>query len=216
MYLPAHFREDSREAQDAFIRAHPLGLLVSHGPEGLAADLVPFCLYADEGERGVLRAHVARANPQWRILADAPECLVVFQGPDAYIRPGWYATKRQTEKVVPTWNYVTVHVRGRARVIADRDWLWRQLHDLTHAQEHGKPAPWKPTDAPAEFLEAQMKAIVGLEIPIARVEGKWKMSQNRDEADRQGVVAGLRSEPGVNHAAVADLVAARGAKRAQT
>lgn len=208
MYLPAHFREDRREVQFELIRSHPLGLLVSAGPGGLMANPVPFVAYPEEGA-GVLRAHVARANPQWRELAATAECLVVFQGPQAYISPTLYATKAETHQVVPTWNYATVHVWGRVQVVEDAGWLRRQIDDLTQAREGNRPNPWKVADAPADFITAQLKAIVGLELAITRLEAKWKMSQNRNAADRQGVVAGLRAEGGAEQAAVARLVAER-------
>jgi transcriptional regulator len=170
---------------------------------------VPFIGYPEEGA-GVLRAHVARANPQWRELPSATECLVVFQGPQAYISPTLYPTKAETHKVVPTWNYATVHVWGRARAIEDAGWLRRQIDDLTLAREGSRPNPWKVADAPADFIAAQLKAIVGIEIAITRIEAKWKMSQNRNEADRQGVADGLRAEGGAQQAEVARLVAERG------
>jgi transcriptional regulator len=209
MYLPAHFREDRRDVQFDLIRSHPLGLLVSNGPGGLMANSVPFVAYPGEGA-GVLRAHVARANPQWKELSTATECLVVFQGPQAYISPNLYPTKAETHKVVPTWNYATVHVWGRPRAIEDAGWLRRQIDDLTSAREGHRTDPWKVADAPADFIAAQLKAIVGIEIAITRLEAKWKMSQNRNEADRQGVAAGLRAEGGAEQAEVARLVAERG------
>ena len=207
MHLPAHFREDHREAQHELIRAHPLGTLVSAGPGGLMANLVPFLIYPEEGEFGTLRAHLARANAQGTELAAVDECMVVFRGQDAYITPSWYPTKQQTGKVVPTWNYATVHAWGKPRVIEDAAWLRRLLGDLTRSQEHHRPAPWQVGDAPDDFIAAQMKGIVGVEIPLARIEGKWKMSQNRGEADRQGVADGLRGE---GLAEVANLVGRRG------
>jgi transcriptional regulator len=194
MYQLPAFREDRLEVQHALIRAHPLGFLISAGPDGLIANLLPFLVDADGSERGTLRVHMARANPQWRELETLEECLVVFQGPHDYVTPSWYATKRETGKVVPTWNYATVHAWGRPRVVNDADWLRRQLDDLTLSREGTRPAPWKVDDAPADFVAMQMKAIVGVEIPISRIEGKWKMSQNRPEADRIGVVAGFREQ----------------------
>lgn len=208
VYQPPHFREDDRDAQHALIRAHPLGLLVTCGPGGLMANPIPFLVEADEA-RGTLRAHLARANPQWRELEQVAECLVVFQGPQAYVTPSWYATKRETGKVVPTWNYATVQAWGRPAVTADPDWLRRQIAALTASQEAERDAPWAVADAPPDFLAGQIKGIVGLEIPIQRIEGKWKMSQNRPEADRAGVVAGLSSEAGPPGCPVAALVAAR-------
>ncbi len=208
MYLPAHFKEDRRDVQFDLIRSHPLGLLVSAGPGGLMANSVPFLGYPDEGA-GVLRAHVARANPQWREFSLATECLVVFQGPQAYISPNWYPTKAETHKVVPTWNYATVQVWGRPSAIEDAAWLRRQIEDLTLSREGGQPKPWKVADAPADFVATQIKAIIGIEVAITRIEAKWKMSQNRSEADRQGVAAGLRAEGDKEQAEVARLVVER-------
>jgi transcriptional regulator len=193
MYQPPHFRDDTRTAQHGLIRAYPLGLLVTGGPEGLMANPVPFLL-DEAGSQGTLRAHLARANPQWQALAEAAECLVVFQGPQGYVTPAWYASKREHGRVVPTWNYATVHVWGRPRVIEDTGWLRRQIADLTNLREAPRAAPWAVDDAPAPFVAAQLRAIVGIEIPITRIEGKWKMSQNRPEADRAGVIAGMQTE----------------------
>lgn len=194
MYLPPHFREDRRDVQHALVRARPLGTLVTAGPAGLVANHVPFLLYADEGPHGTLRAHLARANPQLAELAQANECLAIFHGDEDYISPGWYATKRETGKVVPTWNFMTVHAWGAPRVIDDAAWLRRQVEDLTNVHEARQPAPWQVDDAPADYLATMLKGIVGVEIPIARIEGKWKMSQNRSEADRAGIRAGLRAQ----------------------
>ena len=209
MYQPPLFREDRTEVQHDLIRAHPLGLLVTAGPGGLMANPVPFLVYPEGSDHGTLRAHVARANPQWLELAAVTECLVVFQGPQDYVTPSWYATKRETGKVVPTWNYVTVHAWGRPTAVEDAAWLRRQLEDLTNSQEGARLSPWKVDDAPADFVTAQMKGIVGIEIPIGRVEGKWKVSQNRPEADRVGILAGFR-EQGERAEAMAALVAERG------
>jgi transcriptional regulator len=209
MYQPPHFREDRIEVQHDLIRAHPLGLLISAGPGGLQANFFPFLIYPHESTHGTLRAHMARGNPQWRELAAVDECLVVFQGPQQYITPSWYPTKHETDKVVPTWNYVTVHVWGRPRAIEDGVWLRRQVEDLTNSQEGKRPAPWLVSDAPEPYLAAQFKGIVGIEIPIARIEGKWKVSQNRPAQDRAGVVAGLRDSGERSHA-MADLVSERG------
>jgi transcriptional regulator len=194
MYQPPHFREDRLAVQHALIRAHPLGLLITAGPGGLQANPMPVLVDSDASEKGTLRAHLARANPQLQELANVEECLVVFQGPQRYITPSWYATKHETGKVVPTWNYITVHAWGRPRVIDDANWLRQQVGELTASQENTRSTPWPVEDAPAEFIASQLKAIVGIEIPIARIEGKWKVSQNRPAADRAGVIAGLRSE----------------------
>jgi transcriptional regulator len=211
MYQPPHFREDRVEVQHQLIRAHPLGLLITAGPGGLLANLFPFLLDSDGSDKGALRLHIARANPQWRELEAVEECLVVFQGPQDYVTPSWYATKRETGKVVPTWNYATVHAWGRPRVVNDDAWLRRQIEDLTASREGLRAAPWNVDDAPPEFIVAQMRGIVGIEIPLSRIEGKWKMSQNRPAADRAGVVAGFR-EAGEAGEAIAAIVEERGAK----
>ncbi len=193
MYEPPLHRDDELVRQHALIRARPLGLLVSHGPQGLMANAVPFLLEPAASKLGTLQAHVARANPQWRDLAVSKEALVVFQGVDHYVSPSWYATKQETHKVVPTWNYVMVQARGPVRVIEDDAWLERQIAALTGEQESSRPAPWAVEDAPADFIAAQRKAIVGIEIEIADIRGKWKTSQNRNAADRAGVVDGLEA-----------------------
>jgi transcriptional regulator len=222
MYQPAAFREDRIEVQHALIRTHPLGLLITAGPGGLIANPFPFLLDAktsgqeapgqdgqEQSGNGTLRLHIARANPQWRELEAVDECLIVFQGPQDYVTPSWYATKRETGKVVPTWNYATVHAWGRPRIMNDDAWLRRQIEDLTRSRESSRAEPWQVDDAPAEFVAAQMRGIVGVEIPILRIEGKWKMSQNRPEADRVGVIAGFR-ESGEAGEEIAALVAERG------
>jgi transcriptional regulator len=194
MYEPPLHKKEDLAAQHALIRAQPLGLLISNGPDGLEANSIPFLLDAARGPFGTLRAHMARANKQWRALQEAAEALVVFQGPDRYISPNWYATKRETGKVVPTWNYVMVQAAGRPRVIEDPDWLRAQIGELTRTHEGARPAPWAVSDAPEDFIAMQVKAIVGLEIEISRIAGKWKVSQNRPAADREGVVQGLNAE----------------------
>jgi len=208
MYQLPAFREDRIEVQHELIRAHPLGLLITAGPGGLMANPIPFLVDAGTSALGTLRCHMARGNPQWRELAQVEECLVVFQGPQDYVTPSWYATKRETGKVVPTWNYATVHAWGRPRVVEDAAWLRHQLDDLTLSREGGRAEPWKVDDAPADYVVSQIKGIVGVELPIGRIEGKWKVSQNRPEADRAGVVAGLRQQ-GEAAAAMAALVAER-------
>ena len=196
MYQPPHFREDRLDVQHRLILTHPLGLLVSAGPGGLQANHVPFLIDAAASERGTLRVHLARANPQIAELANVTECMVVFQGPQQYISPSLYPTKQETGKVVPTWNYITVHAWGRPQVMDDAAWLRKQIDDLTRQNEEPRAAPWQVSDAPEAFVAAQVKGIVGVEIPIARIEGKWKVSQNRPAIDQAGVVAGLQSEGG--------------------
>lgn len=191
MYQPPHFREDDLGVQHALIRAHPLGLLITAGQSGLIANSVPFHLDPDAGAKGTLRLHVAKPNAQWRDIQSGAEVLAVFQGADAYVTPSWYKTKKETGKVVPTWNYAIVQARGVARVIDDADWLLAQIGALTRQQEAAREKPWAVGDAPDDFIRAQMKGIIGIEIEIASIEGKWKVSQNRPVADREGVAAGL-------------------------
>ncbi|MGE0211913.1 MAG: FMN-binding negative transcriptional regulator [Parvibaculaceae bacterium] len=210
MYQPQHHREDRLDVQHALIRAHPLGTLVTLGSGGLFATQVPMILDAGEGPHGTLHAHIARANPQWKDFDPSVEALVIFQGPERYITPSWYATKATTGKVVPTWNYATVHAYGLLRIIEDRAWLAAQIQALTQAHESQRPAPWSVTDAPEPFIEAQLRGIVGFEIPISRIEGKWKVSQNRPEADRQGVIAGLSASDDTEALEMADLVRRNG------
>jgi transcriptional regulator len=161
----------------------------------------------------VLRCHLARANPQWRELTGVEECMAVFQGPQSYITPSWYAVKRETGKVVPTWNYTTVHAWGRPTIIEDAAWLRRQIDGLTALQEGRRVLPWSVSDAPDDFITAQVKGIIGVEIPILRIEGKWKVSQNRPENDRAGVFKGLTSEGDAT--GMAELVAERGIRRSE-
>jgi len=193
MYCPSLFREDRLEVLHALIRSHPLGLLISHGPSGLLANLLPFVLKTGGSERGVLQAHMARANPQWREL-EGQDVLVVFRGTDAYVSPSLYATKQETGKVVPTWNYAMVQARGKAGLRDQVEWLTPQLSALTSGREANRPRPWAVTDAPADYIETQKRAIVGLEIEIAALDGKWKVSQNQPEANRRSVVAAFSTD----------------------
>lgn len=194
MYLPSHFEQTDTDRIRGLIRACPLGMLVTAGPDGLDANHLPFILDPDRGPHGTLLCHVARANPVWRELADAQaESLAVFQGPSAYVSPSLYETKRTTHEVVPTYNYAVVHAHGRIIVHDDPRWVAGLVGRLTRMFEHGRDDPWKMSDAPPAFLEERLSAIVGLEMPIARLQAKWKMSQNRSEADRRGVMAGLEA-----------------------
>ena len=203
MYCLSLFREDRLEVLHALIRRHPLGLLISHGSSGLLANLLPFELKTADSERGVLHAHMARANPQWGEL-DGQTALVVFRGPDAYVSPSFYATKKETGKVVPTWNYVMVQVRGTVKVRDDSDWLTGQLRALTTGREATRAQPWAVTDAPPEYIDAQKRLIVGIEIEIATLEGKWKVSQNQPEANRHSVIAGFAANEATHE--MAELV----------
>ncbi len=192
MYLPKHFEETRAEVLHTLIRHQPLGLLVTLNDAGLQANNIPFVLDPDPaGGPGILRAHVARANPLWRDARTDVEALVVFQGPQAYISPGWYPSKREHGKAVPTWNYVTVQARGTLRAIDDAEWLRAFVTRLTTTHEAAQAKPWAVTDAPPEFIDATLRAIVGIELTLTALTGKWKVSQNRPAADRAGVVAGL-------------------------
>ncbi|MBB1498171.1 FMN-binding negative transcriptional regulator [Paracoccus sp. MC1862] len=195
MYVPPLFAEDRPEVLAALMGAHPLATLVSLGPQGLTANLIPF-LHDTNG--GILRAHLARANRQLDDLREMQETgrqvLVLFQGAQAYVSPSWYATKAETGKVVPTWNYLAVEIRGVPRVIDDPAWLRAQVGALTDRHEAPQQTPWSVGDAPPPFVAAQLRGIVGVEIPVAHVTGKWKASQNRSLPDRQGVIAGLAAQ----------------------
>jgi len=208
MYLPKHFEETRVEVMHALMAAHPLGLLVSTGAGGLQANSIPFMVDATPAPNGKLIAHVARANPLWR-EADGAPVLVVFQGPQAYVSPSGYASKAEHGKVVPTWNYVMVQARGRLRAIDDAAYLHALVSRLTATHEAGRDTPWAVDDAPRDYIDATLKAIVGLEIEIEALAGKWKVSQNRPAADRAGVVEGLRGG-GESAELMAALVAQRG------
>jgi transcriptional regulator len=197
VYVPKAFEETRVDVLHACIRAHPLGALVTRGPSGLDANHVPFVVDPQPAPFGTLRAHVARANPAWRELTDAPHALVIFQGPQAYVSPSWYPAKQEHGKVVPTWNYVAVHAYGAARVIHDAAWLRDLVSSLTREHEAARAEPWSVSDAPDEFVAQQMRAIVGIEIPIARLLGKWKASQNRTPLEIERVTSGLAADGSV-------------------
>jgi transcriptional regulator len=210
VYQPTHghFREERLDVKHALIRAHPFGAMVTLGPDGLVANHVPFIVDATASRLGTLRAHMARASGQWKELDGSQEALVIFQGPDAYITPSWYPAKAETGNVVPTWNYAIVHVYGRPRIVHDGDWLLRHVSELSDVNEAGMAVPWSVSDAPADFVAALAKAIVGIEIEIVRIEGKWKNSQNQPEPAREGVVVGLSAQGDERSLAMAKLVAA--------
>jgi len=209
MYSPSQFEETRIEELHALIRAHPLGKLITLGRAGLDANHIPVEVSADPAPLGTLRGHVARANPVWQDFSADTGVLVVFQGPSAYITPPWYETKRETGKVVPTYNYAVVHAYGPLRPIEDSVWLRELVGRLTDRFESVRAQPWQVTDAPPDFIDKMLGAIVGLEIPIARLIGKWKMSQNRPAVDRPGIISGLREASADDAAGVADLVEQR-------
>jgi len=194
MYLPSHFEQHDTATLHALMRAHPLATLVSTGPEGPTADHVPLASDAGAGAHGALLGHVARANPLWAAAAGSP-VLAVFHGPQAYVSPSWYPGKATTHKVVPTWNYTVVHAHGLLRAVEDAPWLHALLVRLTDHHEAQRAAPWAVADAPDDYVQQMLRAIVGIRIPIERLIGKWKVSQNRSAADRQGVADGLGEHP---------------------
>jgi transcriptional regulator len=204
MYLPKHFEETRIDVLHALIRAHPLGALVTRSGEGFEANHVPFEIDPDPAPFGTLRAHVARTNAVWR--EGTGDALVIFQGPDAYVSPSWYPSKRAHGKAVPTWNYAIVHAYGALRAIDDAAWLRAFVAKLADRHESARPDRWRVTDAPADYVDTMVAAIVGIELPIVRLVGKWKVSQNWPAADRAGVAAGLATAGGDAARAMAELV----------
>ncbi|WP_044563853.1 FMN-binding negative transcriptional regulator [Azospirillum sp. B4] len=209
MYRPSHFREDRLPVLHAAMAAIGLANLVTVGADGVPlASALPLLLRPEEGPYGTLYGHFAKANPQWRETPPGGAALAIFMGPDAYVTPSWYATKAETGKVVPTWNYATIHARGPITFFEDAEVLLDLVTSLTDRHEGGRAAPWAVDDAPADFIQAQLRGIVGFRLPIASLEGKWKMSQNRPAADREGTAEGLARDGAT---VVADLVRAGGA-----
>lgn len=202
MYLPAAFREDRVETLHEIIRAHPLATLVTTGADGLTANHVPMLLDPEPAPLGTLRGHLARVNPQLAMAGG--DALVIFHGPQAYVTPSWYASKREHGKVVPTWNFVAVHAYGVLQTFDDPRRLHALVSALTNWQEGAFPTPWHVTDAPDDFVQPQLTAIVGIEIVVTRIEGKRKLSQNRPEKDREGVVEGLAARGDADSVAVAE------------
>lgn len=206
MYVPEPFSVADTGELVALMRARPFAALVSAGPGGLNATHLPTVLKTEGEQPAVIECHFARANPHWKDFAAGREALMIFGGPHGYIRPGWYPSKSQNGKVVPTWNYTVVHVYGRAAAIDDRAWLERHVSELSEQQEHDQPAPWATSDAPRSYFEAMLRGIVGIRFEIARLEGKCKMSQNRSAPDRAGVIHGLRARDAVGDCELAELV----------
>jgi transcriptional regulator len=196
MYLPAHFEETRTEVLHRFIADHPLGALVVAGPGGLDANHLPFEVDAAGGGPGRLLAHVARANPVWSEVADGAEVLVIFRGANAYVSPNWYPSKQETDRHVPTWNYEAVHVHGTIAIRDDERFVRRLVARLTRAHEArtGAERPWKMTDSSKEYIDHMLTAIVGIEIRIGKIIGKFKLSQNREARDRDGAAEGLRGQ----------------------
>ena len=211
MYCPEPFAETRPEILRALIQRYPLATLVSMGGNGLEANHIPLYLVPGEGVQPVLQGHVARANPLWREAPPGGEVLVIFQGPQHYISPSWYATKAETGKVVPTWNYAVVHAYGQLQVRDDPAWVRQQMVALTAQQEKDFTLPWQLEDAPQDFTERLIQQVVGIEIPISRWMGKWKVSQNQPQCNQGSVAAHLVQQGDVSSAAMADLVLGRGA-----
>jgi len=206
MYQPAHFIETRPEVLHALVRSHPLATLVTLSAKGLDANHIPLVLRASADGRTSLVGHVARANPVWKDTDLSIPVLAIFQGPQHYISPGWYATKAEHGKVVPTWNYVVAHAHGTARVMQEPDWMLDMLNRLTDSQESRQASPWRVGDAPSGYIEKLARGIVGIEIPIDRLEGKLKASQDEATPDRYGTVKGLQSNNSNQSRAMAELV----------
>jgi len=203
MYTPPHFREDQLPVLHDAIQGARLGTLVTMGREGLEASHLPLVIDPGEGEYGTIYGHLSRANGQWRNADTAVPALAVCTGPDAYVTPSWYATKAETGKVVPTWNYVAVHAYGDIAFFDDARQLLDVVTRLTERHERGRDAPWAVSDAPDDYVQGHLKGIVGFRLPIARLQGSWKLSQNKSAADRAGVIGGLKGEGGALESEVA-------------
>jgi transcriptional regulator len=206
MYVPAQFKEDRISVLHDAIRGIAFGTLVTIGTDGMTANHVPMLIDAEPKPFGMLCGHVARGNPQWRTAQPQTEALAIFTGPQSYITPSWYPTKQETGKVVPTWNYIAVHAYGTLRFSDDPAQIRAHVTKLTATHEAGRAKPWAVSDAPEDYLRAMIAAIIGFEFTITRLEGKWKMSQNRSPSERAGVVDGLRRQDATE---IADIVAAR-------
>ncbi|MFL1406593.1 FMN-binding negative transcriptional regulator [Marinobacter sp. M1N3S26] len=207
MYVPEHFREDSNQQLHQYIRDYGFGLLIVADGEGIEANHVPFHLSGTEdGSPGLLQCHVARKNPVWQRLQHGARVLAIFQGPDAYVSPSWYRTKEETGRVVPTWNYLAVHAEGYARSVEDPAWLHQHLRQLTKQHESKRDEPWAVDDAPSDFTERLVQAIVGIEIEIETLTGKLKASQNQPERNRKGVKAGLETEDQAHSRAMSEFI----------
>lgn len=205
MYLPTHFEQTNLQTLQDLIRSAPLASLVTFGSRGLNANPIPLYFEANDSS-SLLQGHVARANPIWRDFDDQVEALAIFQGVNAYISPSWYPSKAEHGKAVPTWNYVTLHVYGKLRVRDEQVWLREFLDKLTNQQEATFSQPWQVSDAPVDYLEKMLQAIVGIELEITRWEGKWKLSQNKTGAEHQGVIEGLKQQTKFDAVALANLM----------
>ncbi|CAJ6823802.1 transcriptional regulator PaiB-like protein [Burkholderia pseudomallei] len=210
MYVPAHFEENRTDALHALIAQHPFGILVTHGDGGLDANHIPFELAPGEGPLGVLRAHVARANPVWQQVSDGDEVLAVFRAGDVYISPNWYPSKHELHRQVPTWNYVVVHAHGRIAVRDEASFVRGVVARLTRTHEAAQPVPWKIGDAPRDYIDTMLQAIVGLQIDITRLVGKCKLGQNKDARDIRGAGQALKAR---GDDAIGDRMLAKAAEK---
>ena len=208
MYLPHHFTESRPEVLGAFMRAHPFATLVSLGGDGLIGTHLPMLWDPAPAPFGTLTGHIARPNPQAKGAKDGIDALAIFHGPQAYISPNWYPSKREHGKVVPTWNYIAVHAYGPLKLIDDAEWLRRLVTRLTDLHESFSAVPWKVTDAPDAFIDQMLKGIVGIELPLTRLEGKWKLSQNRPATDQVATFAVLEAKGDADSRAVAAAMGA--------
>jgi len=213
MYIPAAFREEDLPTIQAEMRRIQLATLVTLTTKGLVATHLPFMLDPGAGPYGTLYGHIARGNEQWSESLPEVEAIAIFTASDAYVSPSWYPSKQETGKVVPTWMYAAIHAYGTARFVEDVEWLRDVVTRLTDKHEAEFPAPWKVTDAPAAYIDSQLARIVGVEIPIARLEGKWKFDQRSSPADRAGVLAGLEESRIPNNQETAEVMRRIEAKR---
>ena len=207
MYLPTYFKESRTDVLHTLMRSHPLATLVTSCDSGLVANHIPVQTQSEPAPHGMLRGHIARANPLWKEYRADSEALAIFQGPHVYISPSFYPSKRETGEVVPTWDYAVVHAHGTLRFVQDAAWLKTLVVGLTNEHEASRQAPWKVDDAPPPYIEKMLSLIVGFEFSIVTLTGKWKLSQNHPAANRQGVVQGLRESAAENSREIADMVA---------
>lgn len=206
MFQPPVFQEDRIEVMHDLMVAHPFATIVSAATGILTADHVPLVLHGSDEENGILQGHIAVANPLFRETTGPMEILTIFQGPQTYVTPSWYASKQEHGKVVPTWNYVVVHARGVLEFVREPDWLMRHLNDLTKQHENHRPEPWAVSDAPSDFVARQLRGLVGFEITIKELQGTWKVSQNKTLKDWVGVKSGLEQTEAADAAAIARLL----------
>ncbi|MFT5136154.1 MAG: transcriptional regulator [Candidatus Azotimanducaceae bacterium] len=206
MYNLSPFKQEEDQQLKSFIAQYPLATLVSINSSGLEANHIPLYFVEDEDAKPLLKGHIAKANPLWKEVADKSRVLMIFQGPQSYISPNWYPSKKEHGKVVPTWNYAVVHLRGEISFISDNAWKLDMLNTLTNKSERHQTAPWKVADAPEGYIERQVAGIVGIEISLSSMQGKWKMSQNKSASDHQGVVDGLSNSDSPGAGETADLM----------